>query len=210
MMGVVELRPEYTVATERLLLRPLTAADTDALLAYRSLEDVCRYVPFEPMDADAIAERLGGIWARTEILAEGDPLVLGVELRATGRVIGDVLLAFHSELHRGGELGWVLDPAHSGHGYATEAAHAVMHLAFDGLGLHRLTARVDARNPASSRLAERLGMRCEAHQISNEWFKGEWTDELDYALLESEWADQHRDGLGSCSWPLVDPAGQVL
>ena len=122
---------------------------------------------------------------------------------------GDVLLAFHSELHRGGELGWVLDPAYSGHGYATEAAHAVMHLAFDGLGLHRLTARVDARNPASSRLAERLGMRCEAHQISNEWFKGEWTDELDYALLESEWADQHRDGPGSCSWPLLDEAGRV-
>ena len=146
MIAVMELRPEYPVATERLLLRPLTADDTVALLAYRSLEDVCRYVPFEPMDAEAIAERLGGIWARTEILAEGDPLVLGIELRATGRVIGDVLLAFHSELHRGGELGWVLDPEHSGRGYATEAAHAVMHLAFDGPGLHRPTARVGSQS----------------------------------------------------------------
>ena len=52
-------------------------------------------------------------------------------------------------------------------------------------------------------------MRREAHQVSNEWFKGKWTDELDYALLESEWADQHRDGLSSCSWPLVDEAGRV-
>ena len=78
-MAVMELRPEYPVGTERLLLRPLTPVDTDALLAYRSREDVCRYVPFEPMDADAIAEKLGGIWARTEILAEGDPLVLGIE-----------------------------------------------------------------------------------------------------------------------------------
>ena len=50
-------------------------------------------------------------------------------------------------------------------------------------------------------------MRCEAHQISNEWFKGEWTDELDYAMLENEWADQHGDGLGACSWPLAQEAG---
>jgi RimJ/RimL family protein N-acetyltransferase len=35
---------------------------------------------------------------------------------------------------------------------------------------------------------ERLGMRREAHLIENEFVKGEWTDELDYANLEREWA----------------------
>jgi hypothetical protein len=43
------LRPSYPVRSERLLLRPLAMGDADALLAYRSREDVCRYVPFEPM-----------------------------------------------------------------------------------------------------------------------------------------------------------------
>ena len=59
---------------------------------------------------------------------------------------------------------------------------------FDGLGLHRVVARVDARNGPSLRLCERLGMRREAVLRENEWFKGEWSDEVDYALLEQEWA----------------------
>jgi RimJ/RimL family protein N-acetyltransferase len=63
----------------------------------------------------------------------------------------------------------------------------VLALAFDGLGLHRVTARIDARNGPSAALARRLGMRQEAHLVENEWFKGEWTDELDFAILEREW-----------------------
>jgi RimJ/RimL family protein N-acetyltransferase len=135
--------------------------------------------------------------------SDGEALILGVELTATGRIIGDVMLAFHSAEHRGGELGWVLDPAHSGHGYATEAAHALMHLAFDKLGLHRVTARVDSRNDASLRLGDRLGMRREAHLVSNEWFKGAWSDEIDLALLEDESAGMHPAGPRSCAWPLA-------
>ena len=115
----------------------------------------------------------------------GQALLLGVE--HGGRVIGDLTLAWTSAEHRSGELGWVLDPAHQGRGYATEAVAALLPLAFDGLGLHRVVARVDARNTASAGVARRLGMRQEAHLVENEWFKGEWTDELDFALLASEW-----------------------
>ena len=56
--------------------------------------------------------------------------------------------------------------------------------------LHEWTARVDARNPPSIGVAERLGMRREAYLVENEWFKGEWSDELDFAILASEWRAQ--------------------
>jgi RimJ/RimL family protein N-acetyltransferase len=199
----VKLAPEYPVATDRLRLRPLSLADMADLLAYRSISEVCRFVPFDPMDRELIAERLSGVWSRTTIEAEGDGLTLGVELAQTGRLIGDVVLFFRSAQDRGGELGWVFNPKYSGHGYATEAAHAMLHLAFDGLGLHRVTARMDSRNEASLRVAERLRMRREAHLIGNEWFKGEWTDEIDYGLLEDEWAVQHAAGPRSCRWPVA-------
>ncbi len=199
----MELRPDYPVRTARLLLRPLSAADTDALLSYRSLAEVCRFVPFEPMTVAVVAGKLEDGWSRTQITAEGEAVTLGIELIDTSQLIGDVMLHFHSATHRGGEVGWVLNPSYSGCGYATEAVHAVLHLAFDQLGLHRVIARVDARNEASLRLGARLRMRREARLIGNEWFKGAWSDEIDLALLEDEWAAQHPAGLGSCAWPLV-------
>ncbi len=58
--------------------------------------------------------------------------------------------------------------------------------------MHRVTARIDARNLASLRLAERVGMRQEAHLVENEWFKGAWSDEIDFAMLEREWLSKRR------------------
>lgn len=181
------LRPCYPVTTPRLLLRPLTPADADGLLAYRSLPDVCRYVPFEPMTRDELLERIASRWTRTELTGEGQALILGVEVRDTGVLAGDVMLAWHSEEHAGGEIGYVFNPDLSGRGYATEAAEALLRLGFEGLGLHRIIARIDERNGPSARLARRLGMRQEARLVDNELFKGEWSTELDFAMLAREW-----------------------
>jgi RimJ/RimL family protein N-acetyltransferase len=191
MIVCMALTPDYPVVTERLRLRPPVLADVPAMQAYRSLPEVCRFVPFSPMTIDAVTERVTGRWADATITGEGDAFTLSVELAVSQSVIGDVVLFFVSAEHRGGEVGWVFNPDYSGHGYATEAAHALLHLAFDELGLHRVTAKVDARNDASLRMAERLGMRREAQLVANEWFKGEWTDEIDFALLEHEWVAQH-------------------
>jgi RimJ/RimL family protein N-acetyltransferase len=181
------LRPAYPVRTERLLLRPLTLADADALLAYRSRPDVCRYVPFEPMTPEVITERLASHWANTDLTDEGQALTLGVEVAASGQLVGDVVLFWRSREHGGGELGYCMHPDFGGQGYATEAARALLGLGFDELGLHRVIARIDERNEPSARLARRLGMRQEARLVENELFKGEWSNELDFAMLADEW-----------------------
>jgi RimJ/RimL family protein N-acetyltransferase len=186
------LRPSYPVRTERLLLRPLTAADADALLAYRGRDDVSRYVPFDPMSRDEILKRIAGPWARTELTDEGQFLTLGAELAGTGELAGDVLLSWHSREHAGGEIGYVINPALGGHGYATEAAHAMLRLGFEGIGLHRIVARIDERNEPSMKLAARLGMRQEARLVHNEFFKGEWSNEVDFAMLADEWYELGR------------------
>lgn len=183
-----DLHPTYPIRTERLLLRPLTEADADGLLAYRSLVEVSRYVPFEPMTREVILQRIAGAWATTALTDEGQSLTLGVELAPTGELIGDAILFWHSREHASGELGYVLHPGYGGRGYATEAARAVLALGFDGLGLHRIVARIDERNVASANLCRRLGMRQEARLVDNEWFKGGWSTELDFAMLADEWA----------------------
>ncbi len=186
-----ESGPAYPIRTERLLLRPLTTGDVDALLAYRGRPDVCRYVPFEPMDRAVIADRLAGPWARTALTGEGQSLTLGAVLARTGQLVGDVVLFWHSQEHRGGELGYVFNPDFAGQGYATEAASAMLRWGFEELGLHRIVARLDERNEASAKVARRLGMRQEARLIHNEIFKGEWSTELDFAMLTEEWTEHH-------------------
>jgi RimJ/RimL family protein N-acetyltransferase len=186
MIDGMQLRPTYPIVTPRLRLRPLTEPDIPELLAYRGDPETCRYLPFDPMDEAVLRGRLATDFARRELTGEGQSLTLGVE-REDGRLVGDVVLFLHSTRHAGGELGYVFHPDVAGRGYATEAATAVLDLAFRELGLHRVIAQLDARNTASARLAERLGMRIEAHHVRSELFKGEWSDLLVYAILTEEW-----------------------
>ena len=183
----MHLTPTYPVPTARLDLQPLTPADTDELLTYRGRADVCRYLPFEPMTRQVLRDRLATDLARREIREQGESLTLGARVRDTRRLIGDVVLFFRNREQAGGEIGYVFHPDAGGRGYATEACAAVLGLAFDGLGLHRVVARIDRRNEASARLAARLGMRQEAHFVRNALAKGEWVDELIFAMLAEEW-----------------------
>jgi RimJ/RimL family protein N-acetyltransferase len=187
----------YQVRTERLLLRPLGEDDVEDLVAYRSQSDVCRWVPFEPMSRSEVRDRI-----RTslgQLTDEGQALTAGVELPAgeahvavdgqpdrRGVVIGDVVLIWRSREHATGEIGYVFHPGYSGQGFATEAVRALLDIAFGTHRLHRVTARIDARNLLSLSLAERVGMRREAHLVENEWFKGAWSDEIDYAMINRD------------------------
>ncbi|MFG1946343.1 GNAT family N-acetyltransferase [Nonomuraea sp. NPDC048826] len=181
------LKPRYPITTPRLTLRPFTPADLDALHAYESRPDVARYLYWEPRDRDAVRTFLDKKISRTALLDEGDAIDLAVTHRTTGTLIGNCLLIWTSKTHRQGEIGYVLHPDQHGHGYATEAAREMLRLGFDGLRLHRITGRLDARNTASARVLEKLGMRREAHLIDNEHVKGEWTSETIYAMLDHEW-----------------------
>jgi RimJ/RimL family protein N-acetyltransferase len=110
--------------------------------------------------------------------------------KATERLVGDFVLILRSVEHRRGEVGYVLHPDFAGRGLATEGARVMLDIAFEKLGLRRVIGRIDARNQASARVLTKLGLRHEAHLVQNELFKGEWTDEDDFAILYDEWQKQ--------------------
>jgi RimJ/RimL family protein N-acetyltransferase len=174
--------------TQRLRIRALTPADIDDVFAYESDPEVCRYLPYEPRSRDEVAEKLAQWSAALAMAGEGDFWRLAIERAGEPGVIGDIYFALKSTRDGTGEIGWVLHPGHNRHGYMTEAATAILDLAFTELGLHRVTAMLDARNTASAALCLRLGMRREAHFVADQWFKGEWSDTQVYALLAREWA----------------------
>ena len=163
--------------------------DLDAVHVIQSRPEVTRYLLFDVRGRAEVRTAL------QERVAAGRPdheggrllLALAVVLPPAGMVIGDVVLFRQSQEHRQGEIGYIFHPDHGGRGYATEAARAMLGLGFEACGLHRIVGRIDARNAPSARVLERLGMRREAHFVQNEMIKGEWTDEVVYAMLEDEW-----------------------
>jgi len=182
-----------SLETARLLLRPFTAGDVDAVHAYHGLDEVARYQYWEPRSRDEVAVEVAK-WMEPDGKPEAPlSLVLAVTLRSTQALIGDMVLLFRDWEARQGEIGFSFNPAFAGQGYATEAANAVMDLGFGHFKLHRLFGRCDARNDRSWRLMERLGMRREAHFREHALFKGEWDEEFYYALLSREWADLRRE-----------------
>lgn len=153
----------------------------------RSDPEVARYLYQGPLSEEETRSRLERNMGLTACAAEGDWLSAAAVERATGLTVGDVAFHWVSERDRTAEVGFVFDPRHQGKGFATEAAGALLDWAFGSAGFHRVIGRTEARNTASARVLEKLGMRLEAHLVENEWVKDEWQSELVYAILDREW-----------------------
>ena len=186
-MTVLELTEP--LETDRLTLRPFVASDLDAVHAYLSRPEVVRYLYWTEHSRDDVRGLLRARRSMTGFRADGERVVLAVVRRDDDTLVGEVMLRLRSAEHLQGEVGFVFDPRHQGNGYATEASAAMLDLAFGAAGLHRVYGSCDARNTASAAVLRRLGMRQEAHFRDNEIFKGEWGDELVFAVLEDEWRE---------------------
>jgi RimJ/RimL family protein N-acetyltransferase len=179
--------PDWPLETERLILRPWEEEDFDDMLAMHSDEEVVRYLYNDARTPDQVRDLLAIKIAGASIHGEDQWLSAAAVTRDSGELVVDMSLLWASEAHKQGEIGFITHPAHQGHGYATEAARPFLDFAFGTLGLHRVIGHLDARNAASARVLEKLGMRREAHFVENEWVKGEWQSGLIYALLARDW-----------------------
>lgn len=170
------------VQTKRLTLRRFTPEDGQGLYSYLSDPEVVRYEPYPPM---SLVECTCEAVRRAQ-----DPAFWAVCLRGSDTLLGNVYL--EARAFKGWELGYVFARDAWGHGYATEAARALLHKVFTE-GAHRVYAECNPDNAASWRLLERLGMRREAHFLSNVCFITEpapvWQDTYVYAVLADEWRE---------------------
>jgi RimJ/RimL family protein N-acetyltransferase len=174
------------IVTERLVLRALHADDAEAMLAYRADPEIMRYQGWEPQSIDDVRAFIAEV-SKAEPYAPGTWRQLAITVRSTGELIGDCGVHVPQNEPEQAEFGMTLAPAFQGHGYASEAIRALLRLAFDTLGKHRVFGSIDPRNARSIALMHRTGFRQEAHFVESLRFKGEWVDDVIYALLAREW-----------------------
>lgn len=145
-----------TLHTERLILRPFGPSDAAAIQALAGAIEVYRMTlnvphPYE----DGMAEQ----WIAThpEVFEKNHRANLAVVHKPTNRLIGSISLSL-TPSHRRGELGYWIGVPHWGRGYASEAVQALVRYGFDTLGLHKITGRHVAMNPASGRVMQKAGL----------------------------------------------------
>lgn len=145
--------------TPRLSLRPIEKCSVELLEPIFAKEEVWRFPYGRPLtraETEAFVssqvehwETLGfGLWT---VFEHGSPICLGY--------VGLSVPTFFPEILPAVEVGWRLDPEVWGRGYATEGALAALHAAFDSLHLEQVISLPQTENPASVRVAERIGMR---------------------------------------------------
>ena len=174
--------------TPRLRLRPFADADLEAFLAYRCDPEVARFQGWEAPFPREQAQAFVASMKRVTHLAPGDWLQLALERADQPGLIGDV--ALHLLDMQQAEIGFTLARSFQRQGYATEAVTRLIDHLFRDMRLHRVTATCDAKNLASIRLLERIGMRREGLFVQHVWFKGAWSSECFYAILHHEWASR--------------------
>ncbi len=177
--------PTPTLWTARLRLRPFTSADTDALFALHSSAYVLRYWDAPPWSERARAERF--IAACGRMAEEGSGARLAMDRVSDKAFIGWCGLTQWNFDYRSASMGYCLDDAAWGHGYATEAGRALLQWGFDTLDLNRVQDETDTRNAASARVLEKLGFLREGTLREDCVVNGEVSDSWVYGLIGRQW-----------------------
>lgn len=162
------------IETARLILRPYVDGDAERVLDIHSRLDVIGWLgdpPYVPMAS--VDEALAWI-ARWSETAKGGPYDVGlaIEVRETGAVAGTVMVVpLPNAEHGERQVGWHLHPDAAGHGYATEAARALLDHVFTA-GLDEIWCDMFPDNAPSAAVAERLGLR-DLGIVPDRWYGGD-------------------------------------
>ena len=177
--------------TPRLVLCTPTPEDVDELLTFRAAPAVTRWLLSSTVDPRAYREG----WLEAPDETEGHYAVVRLHDTAIGTIglslTGAMAQPTGRLAGREGKVSYLLNPEQAGNGYATEALTSMLELAFDQLGLHRVTAGCFADNTASWRVMEKVGMRREQHGVKDSWHEElGWLDGFTYAILREEWLER--------------------
>lgn len=162
------------IETERLILRPLTQEDADDVFEWVGDPVVNRYMPY------SLYDNVGQVREWISTIAE-EHNHFGFELRSTGKVIGAGDVGFDPE-HGAYGLGYSINRAFWGAGYATEASAAMIRWAHQTLGACDFIACHAVANSASGRVIQKCGFRFENYGHYSRFDGSETFDAAFYSL----------------------------
>lgn len=164
------------------MLRRLTSDDLPEFQAYRHDPDLGRYQGWSPMSDDEAIAFLSEM-NTAPLFNPGNWTQIGIAEPNTRRLIGDIGV-FLGRDGRHAEVGFTLTRRAQGRGVATAAVRETINFIFAATKVDQVLGITDARNSASVRLLERVGMR--KTRTTNAVFRGEQCVEYVYTVLRDD------------------------
>lgn len=161
-LGTIEIR------TERLVLRRFTVEDAPKMFEnWASDPEMTKYMTWQPYEeVGAVADYLRGV---TEQYDRDDSYHWCIALKENDEPIGAVSAVHVYDLVQSVEIGYGIGRRFWHQGYTSEAMQAVMDFFFDQVGVNRVEARHDPRNPHSGAVMKKCGMRYEGMKVEGDW-----------------------------------------
>ncbi len=177
------------ITTPRLKLRRMRVEDCADMYEYSKREDVTEYLLWSPHPNKSHTKKY--LEYIKEKYDAGEFFDWGVELKSEMKMIGTCGFSSFDTANNSAEVGYVINPAYRGNGYAPEALLEVMMFGFLELNLHRIEARYMDGNDASRRVMDKLGMRYEGCARSSLFVKGQYRSIHTCAILSDEFIKRY-------------------
>ena len=191
MAAMLSQHPRFT---PRLVLRPFRRRDVspvhEAVMA--SLTDLAAWLPWAASNySRSVTQQFlrdsVGAWS------ENRAHDFAIRLREdSDRHLGNVSVWWTSKPNEAGELGYWVRSDETSRGICTEATARVLQVAFEELGMHRVSVRIAVGNRASERVAEKLGFTQEGLLRDEVRVGSVWMDHTVWGLLDREWRVERR------------------
>lgn len=184
--------PKPTLDGDLVTLRPFTAADAEAMAAIFTDPEVLRLTGSVTSTAEGAEQspepdERTREWYATRAGVD-ERLDLAVVDKASGAVVGEVVLNEYDADADAANFRTLIGPAGRGRGLGTEAARLILGYGFEVIGLHRIGLDVFAFNPRAQRVYEKVGFVVEGVKRDAFRFDGEYVDEIWMSILAHEWA----------------------
>lgn len=181
-----------SIRTPRLLLRRFSMRDERDVFEIMSDSETLRFLNWETLDDEDVRqwlERDAGI----RYLGADRYFYFGVELLATGKLIGLVSFLYRGQECRDAGFNALVNRDFRGQGYGAEIVRGVLEFALRELNLQRVVVGCDSRNAPGLKMLQKAGMRREGESLEAERIRDEWVNTVWFAKLRREHEGQRND-----------------
>jgi [ribosomal protein S5]-alanine N-acetyltransferase len=173
--------------TKRLILRQVSFADLAAIHELLSLKETDQYNTLGIPKTINTTTQWVYEWTEEKTSANRSSYTFTITANPTHDFIGLIAIQLGNPKYKKATVWFKLHPNHWNKGYASEALKKLLDFSFNQLQLHRIEAGCAVENIASKRVLEKVGMIQEGICRANLPIRGEWVDNYEFAILETDY-----------------------